>query len=341
MQTDTTREPAPGRATSPFTRRFRRPVLRPGVHVLRRSAGELQLGLDPGRALVLPDRPRVRALLAALTSPASVVDDEVYDDRTLALLADAGLLVDADALLPLMPTGPDAGAAVVSRPEVAAMALDAGDRAAERLKARATAEIEVLTTGSPCGRSVAAELAGLLTASGVRCVEADERTVAAGSDRASPQGQRVPHGADPTAAVVVAVGEPGRERVDDLVRAGRPHLLLRLVEGRAVVGPFVLPGETACLRCLDAHHTDVDPAWPLLVTQYARAVSRDREDTVPEPVDPLLARLACAWAARELVSFAEGRRPATLSTTVRLDPHLTALETQHWPLHPACGCAWA
>jgi hypothetical protein len=77
------------------------------------------------------------------------------------------------------------------------------------------------------------------------------------------------------------------------------------------------------------------------VTQYASAVAHEREDTVPEPVDPLLATLACAWAARELVSFAEGRRPATASTTVRLDPHLTALETQQWPRHPACGCAWA
>jgi bacteriocin biosynthesis cyclodehydratase domain-containing protein len=125
------------------------------------------------------------------------------------------------------------------------------------------------------------------------------------------------------------------------MRAGLPHLLLRLVEGHAVVGPFVLPGETACLRCIDAHHADVDPSWPLLVAQYASAVARDREDAVPEPVDPLLAGLTAAWAAREVVSHVEGRRVSTTSATIRLDPHLTALETRAWPRHPECGCSWA
>ena len=40
------------------------------------------------------------------------------------------------------------------------------------------------------------------------------------------------------------------------------------------IGPFVVPGETACLRCVDAHCTDADPSWPLLVRQYAAASSR-------------------------------------------------------------------
>jgi bacteriocin biosynthesis cyclodehydratase domain-containing protein len=123
------------------------------------------------------------------------------------------------------------------------------------------------------------------------------------------------------------------------MRAGAPHLVLRLSEGSAVVGPFVRPGETACLRCVDAHHTDADPTWPLLVAQHASAVVRPRDDTVPEPVDSLLAALAAAWAAREVVSHAEGRSPATMATTIRLDPRLTALETHSWPRHPACGCS--
>ncbi len=139
--------------------------------------------------------------------------------------------------------------------------------------------------------------------------------------------------------VLVAVGEPARELTDRWVRGGTPHLLLRLVEGHVVVGPFVRPGETACLRCVDAHHTDLDPAWPLLVAQYADAVGRDREDAVPEPVDSALATLGAAWTAREVLSVVEGRTPATTSTTIRLDPHLTQVETQDWPRHPGCGCA--
>lgn len=125
------------------------------------------------------------------------------------------------------------------------------------------------------------------------------------------------------------------------MRAGTPHLLVRLTEGSAVLGPFVVPGRTACLRCLDAHHTDVDASWPLLVRQYATASATDRADGVPEPVDSLLAGLALAWAGRDLASYAEGSRPSTWSTTIRLDAELTSIETRSWLRHPECGCGWA
>ena len=78
-------------------------MLRPGAHVLRRSASELQVGLDPRHAVVLPDSPEVRALLDALAAPTGPRPEQQYDDRTLAALADSGLLVDLDVLLPLAP----------------------------------------------------------------------------------------------------------------------------------------------------------------------------------------------------------------------------------------------
>lgn len=299
--------------------RPRRLVLRPGVHVLRRSAEELQVGLHPDRALVLPDRPSVRALLATLSSPAALPPEE-YDGRTVALLTGAGLLVDADLLLPLVPRRPEPpDATAVGRSDIAALAAGSGEAAGSLLEGRRRASVQVRACGSPEARPVADTLETLLARAGI---------AAGASQRA-------------TAAVLVAVGEPAREETDGWIRDGTPHLLLRLTEGHAVVGPFVRPGETACLRCLDAHHTDVDPAWPLLVAQYAAAVAREREDSVPEPVDTVLATLAVAWAAREMVSHAEGREPATASGTIRLDPCLTELETQTWPRHPACGCSWA
>jgi bacteriocin biosynthesis cyclodehydratase domain-containing protein len=303
--------------------------------VLRRSATELQVGLDPARAVVLPDRPEVRAVLDALRSPGRPVgEQEEYDGRTLELLADSGLLVDADLLLPLAPAPPggEPGASRVSRADVAALAAHAGDRAAALLASRATAEVDVASVGSAEAATVVTSLVGLLTAAGLR-------------PRVLPHGQPPPDLAiDPPdgrrSGVLVAVGEPAREDLDAWLRTGTPHLVVRLTEGSAVIGPFVLPGETACLRCVDAHHTDVDPAWPLLVTQQAAAVGRVREDTLPEPVDTTLATLAFAWAARDLVSRAEGHRPATASTTIRLDPHVSSLATHRWPRHPACGCAW-
>jgi bacteriocin biosynthesis cyclodehydratase domain-containing protein len=140
--------------------------------------------------------------------------------------------------------------------------------------------------------------------------------------------------------VLVAVGEPHRELLDDWVRRQEPHLVVRLVEGSAVVGPFVVPGSTACLRCQDAYRTEQDPAWPLLVEQHARASTSDRADGIPEPVDPALVAMAVGWAVRDLARFVEGGTPATWSGTVTLGPDPDVVEPRRWPVHPHCGCAW-
>ncbi|KZE91253.1 hypothetical protein AVP41_00792 [Microbacterium sp. TNHR37B] len=52
-----------------------------------------------------------------------------------------------------------------------------------------------------------------------------------------------------------------------LMADGVPHLPIVLAGAHAVVGPLILPGLTACLSCLAAHHRDRDPQWPLLVSQ--------------------------------------------------------------------------
>ena len=109
-----------------------------------------------------------------------------------------------------------------------------------------------------------------------------------------------------------ACGEPDRDLLDPYLRDGVPHLVVRLTEGDAVVGPFVVPGRTACLRCVDAHHAVADVRWPLLVAQQAARTSRLRDDAVPEPVDPALAHLALAWAARDLVQPRGGAAPGVV-----------------------------
>jgi len=304
------------------------------VHVLRRSREELQVGLDPHRALVLPDADPYRATLDALASPAATGPEvHEYDAGCLSLLDDAGMLVDYDTLLPLVPSGPGA-APPPARTDVAAVAAGAGDAVAATLDRRAAHPIEVRSCGDPSARQVARLVSDLLTGAGCRVIPGDARPRTTGHP---------PHGpatAGPVAAVLVVVGEPARELVDGWVRDEVPHVLLRLTEGRVLLGPFVVPGATACLRCLDAHHADVDPAWPLLVQQYAAATTHGRADALPEPVDSLLATLAAAWTARDLVSHLEGHSPSTASTTLVLDARLGSLEAQTWARHPACGCSW-
>src|SRR5664279_1595425 len=295
-----------------------RPILRPGSHVLRRNDHELQIGLDPDQAVVLPEADEVRRCLSLMSRSAQTT--EYAGAETLDVLAAHDLILDSSALMPLIPSC-GADQPVVSRNDVAALARSTGDRAADVMAARRAFNVDVVPFGNGLSDQLAGNLRGLLAGVGVRAVR----------------------GTCCSNAVValVGVGEPERELVDGAMRAGTPHLIVRMTEGAATVGPFVVPGETACLRCIDAHHTDADPAWPLLVAQYASMTSRDRADGVPEPVDNLIATVALAWAARDLASYAEGSSPSTWSTTIRFDPHLTSLRTQVWQRHPACGCAWA
>ncbi|HJR39394.1 MAG TPA: hypothetical protein VJ819_13515, partial [Nocardioidaceae bacterium] len=101
-----------------------RPILRPGSHVLRRGDGELQIGLDPRTAVVLPDDEEVRGCLDRLARQADL--GEYADRRTLDLLEANGLLLDAGTLLPLIPACRPTG---VPRRDVAALARTAGDGA--------------------------------------------------------------------------------------------------------------------------------------------------------------------------------------------------------------------
>ncbi|MEP6814370.1 MAG: hypothetical protein ABI873_02325 [Marmoricola sp.] len=257
----------------------RRPVLLPGLHVLRRGPDTVQIGLDPRRAVVLPTTDAVRRTLdvLAVAGPADQADADV-----LGWLVQLGLVVE-------------------QRPPEAA-----DDTSGPR--------VEVLEFGAARLPAVA------------------DRLRAAGL---------VPDVAGPAdLGMLVGVGEPARQLLDPWVRRGLTHLVVRISEGVATIGPFVVPGRTACLRCVDAHHAESDPRWPLLVAQQAAQTARGRPDGTPEPVDLALAQLAVAWAVRDLVSHAEGRHPATWSATLRMPPHLAETESVSWLRHPECGCSW-
>ena len=139
--------------------------------------------------------------------------------------------------------------------------------------------------------------------------------------------------AAPSVWLVVASGPIARETVDPLVRAGAPHLLVSGDAGGRRVGPFVEPGRTACLRCVDAHEAESDPRRPFLVEQAALA------SVGGEPVDPVLDRLALAWAVRDLCRYLEGDEPGTWSATADLGPR-DPPRVVRWLRHPHCGCAW-
>lgn len=290
-------------------------VLRPGAHVLRRGDGDLQVGLDPRRALVLPPTEEVRSTLRTLACAAACED---CDPRILQLLHDRELLVEQAALVP--PRRPVTS--TLSPAAMAALAREVGDGAPVPASNRARQRLLVLPFGDGA-RGWADAASALASTAGVGVV---------------PAGRRSPRA---TLGLLLGTGEPDRALVDEWMRQDVPHLLLRLREGALLGGPLVVPGQTACLRCTDAHLTDRDPSWPLLLTQYVDAAAGDRADGAPEPVDPLLQAIGVAWAVRQLASYADGTRPTSWSATLRLGPELEVLESHTWLRHPCCGCAWA
>ncbi|GAB3265563.1 hypothetical protein GCM10027425_31160 [Alteromonas gracilis] len=132
--------------------------------------------------------------------------------------------------------------------------------------------------------------------------------------------------------LAVSVGEPDRDLLDPLVRDGVPHLVARVLDGAAVLGPYVEAGRSACLRCLDRHDADRDPLRPRLLAEHRRAAHA-------EPA-PVLVGLLAHWVAADLMALAHDRTPATLDATVRLPLLLTGAESTRWAVHPDCGCGW-
>jgi bacteriocin biosynthesis cyclodehydratase domain-containing protein len=286
-------------------------TLLPGTHVLRRHDGRVQVGLDPRQAVLLP---------AGSDAALSRLSEGMPLEPVLLPLVDAGLLVERRTVSSLVHRAADTQA-----PAVAAVVRAHGVDAATAWAARSAAEVRVVAHGAG-GEALADRASCLLDEAGV-----------AGTTVAGPPSRDRP-------ALLVGVGQPDRELVDDWMRRGVPHLVVRMTEGHAVVGPFVDPGRSACLRCVDAHHTDADPTWPLLVRQHATATRRRPAvaDALapPEPVDPLLAALALAWAVRDVTSWVEGVAPSLLSSTLTLDPSLADVEVRTWTRHPGCGCSW-
>src|SRR6185312_13735762 len=127
-----------------------------------------------------------------------------------------------------------------------------------------------------------------------------------------------------------------RELPEILRREGVPHLLAAASEAIGVVGPLVLPGRTACLRCLDLTRAERDPAWPLILAQLASQAATD-----PRGCDTVLATMVAAQAAAQALAFLDqGAEAAAAVTNGTLELVLPGWQWRRrtWQPHPQCGC---
>ncbi|MCW2784496.1 MAG: hypothetical protein JWP74_1013 [Marmoricola sp.] len=276
-----------------------RHVLAPGLYAHADGAGRIRIGNGIRAVLELPASPGLRRALAAVDRGEAPPGD-ASTRRAVRLLAP--VLVEADRLIR---PGIDPG-------DAAAAAADEPVLFTERLQARCATRVAVV--GDLGAR---ADPGALLASTGMVVTSEDD---------------------GPDIVLLLALGETDRDRTDPWTSAGVPHLPVRAIGAEVVLGPLVVPGRTACLRCVDAHRIGQDPGLRRALTLHLDAV---RHDGVATPRDSALAALATAWAVRDLVSLAEGRQPSTWSTTLTFGADLSEVDRTTWPRHPDCGCVWA
>lgn len=335
-----------------------RPALKAGLRPLWRDRDTLQIGVDPRRAFALAGIGGAAAVVSLLDGSRDAAEVEraareygIPAEATrhvLKLLAGAGALDDFPAALHRsLPAQLRARLA----PDLACASLAAGDTdgGEATFARRRAAAIRVYGAGR-----VGACAATLLAASGVARVSCRDSGAAGYADlspgglgrddigtprgtaaarairRAAPETRLAEDAArDPDLAVLAGPADP--EEVTSLLRARIPHIAVHADEAIGVVGPLVIPGRTACLRCADLARAERDAAWPLILAQAGGP---------PRACDTVLAAGTAALAAREALTFLDqaGPVPATLNGTLELVLPDWQWHRRTWLPHPACAC---
>jgi hypothetical protein len=237
--------------------------------------------------------------------------------------------------------------------ELAALAVQHGEAAADVLRSRRRATVEVH------GRSrTAAHVAAILAAAGVGRVHiASDGTARLhhalpGGLTTADEGDALPAAAEravhraaaDTDTTPLPVGERAQltvlavdgpvpdERISALHATDAPYLAVLLGIDYGVIGPLVLPGLTSCLRCADLHRADRDPAWSSLAVQLTIGRRHGPVSAVA------VATVVAGVAAQQALTFLDGGEPDCIDGTIELRLPDWRLRRRSWPSHPECGC---
>ncbi|RJL33514.1 ThiF family adenylyltransferase [Bailinhaonella thermotolerans] len=348
-----------------------RPRLKTALRRVRRGRRAVQFGLHPARAVVIGDleEPLMELLghLDGTLDLGQVIEqaaelgvEEATVRRLVEFLTEGGVLEDASAPAdPLRACLP--GERDRLRMEIDAIASRPGvtDGGMLTLARRRAAHVRVHGAGR-----VGAQIAALLAAAGVGhlCVVdpspvtmldvtpgglrwdqlgrpredaavALAREAMPGINAWSGDGAAGPgDGPRPDLAIVCPVTPLDPARVRSLMSGGAPHLVVTALEDHATVGPLVVPGETACLRCLDLIRRDRDPAW-------AEVAARIGGHPPGEGVSgAALAAATAGLSAGQALAFLDGERPTVMNATVDVMPDWR-WRRRSWSSHPQCGCS--
>lgn len=336
-------------------------MLKAGLRRLWRDESTLQIGVDPRRAIVITGLPgKASRVLDALDGTRD--HDELLRDagahgvapevaeRMLELLRRGNVLDDADATgrlralraddherlrpdlasIGLIWGADDAGTAALARRRRAAVRVHGGGRVGATVACLlGSAGIGHVSVTDPGPARYADIAPGGLTRNDVGRSRGNATIDALG--RAAP-GTRTRPAPSPDIVVLAAPGPLDPSVPSALVRERVPHLFACVRETTAIVGPFVRPGESSCLRCLDLHRTDRDASWPRIAAQLAGPPQG------VEACDVVLATAAACHAAFQILAHIDGADCTTVDGTLELTLPDWRWRRRSWSQHPGCAC---
>lgn len=337
-----------------------RPRIVPGLEVLERGEGILQIGLEARHAVVLDklspmladlvrglDGSRTTGTLMQLArseGTSDVAAEQAADDLLLVLdgLAERGLIEESDA---------PAHARSVRTDEPALWTLT---RSRPRRTAAARwAQSTVLLQG---GGRLAASLARMLATAGVGHIDAhaegrvgpeDLGTGFVDGDIGTPRRQgltnlvkrtnsstktgKIRGKRRPDLVVLTDTVVPAPELVNELMVERQPHLPVRVRDGNGIVGPLIHPGRSSCLRCADLARTAQNPSWPRVANQLAGRLTR---------TDLCSATTTAGMAGGQILRILDPEEsvPPTWNAAIEIDAFAGTSTTSYWGPHPSCPC---
>lgn len=343
------------------------PWIPPVLRRVWRDVGILQIGMDSERAIVLggitPQRYRLINSIDGRHSTAQLAAGgpwlDLSPDDIIAVLQQlhaSGVLVDLGAIPTETGSGwhPETNRRLL--PDLAARLLSTATDTPQRVAA-ARAHSQVLIHG---GRRVGSVIASTLASAGLGRINVIERSPVDAADVTGGGFGLDDIGADHGDALTRLVGRitdststaglsplespdlliltetwPGPdERERSLQRSGTPYLCATIRERRAVIGPFVVPGESSCLQCQHLNRRDRDPQWPAIYGQL-----RMQPHRTEDAGESALALLAASLASIQALQWFDGERlPETINTTLEIGLPDLVLTRRFWPRHPMCTC---
>jgi hypothetical protein len=134
----------------------------------------------------------------------------------------------------------------------------------------------------------------------------------------------------PDVAIVVAHHlVPPADTVKRLA-ADVPHIAVVFGDQAAVVGPFVVPGRTPCLRCAEEHRLD-EPSWRAVAAQLLRRGPARTSTSIRTKLT------ACGALGDALDALREAGRTGLEGTALRIAPDGSISRVPR-PWHDRCSC---